>query len=160
MELFAVAGVLDIEHADFDGIERLGLVTGGELASTSDNLESVKLGHCKLIEEIMIGEDRLIHFAGVAAGMYDCAERCKVFAVFWLENPHMLDEPERSLHDALCVLTQTANDSRVLLGGGWPEMVMTKAVDELAMKTPGKIEAFKLQSKAGHGGGKIICEEA
>lgn len=58
----------------------------------------------------------------------------------------MLDEAERSLHDALCVLSQTVNDSRVLLGGGWPEMVMSKEVDELARKTPGKkshaIEAF------------------
>ncbi|KAJ1437390.1 TCP-1-like chaperonin intermediate domain superfamily [Sesbania bispinosa] len=39
---------------------------------------------------------------------------------------HVLDEAERSLHDALCVLSQTVNDSRVLLGGGWPEMVMAK----------------------------------
>lgn len=43
-------------------------------------------------------------------------------------------------------MSQTVNDSRVLLGGGWPEMVMAKAVDELARKTPGKkshaIEAF------------------
>ena len=58
----------------------------------------------------------------------------------------MLDEAERSLHDALCVLSQTVNDSRILLGGGWPEMVMAKAMDELARKTPGKkchaIEAF------------------
>lgn len=67
-ELFADAGVLAIEHADFEGIERLGLVTGGEIASTFDNPESVKLGHCKLIEEIMIGEDKLIHFSGVAMG--------------------------------------------------------------------------------------------
>lgn len=59
---------------------------------------------------------------------------------------HVLDEAERSLHDALCVLSQTVNDSRVILGGGWPEMVMAKEVDELARKTPGKkshaIEAF------------------
>ena len=58
----------------------------------------------------------------------------------------MLDEAERSLHDALCVLSQTVNDSRVLLGGGWPEMVMAKEVDDLARKTPGKkshaVEAF------------------
>lgn len=58
----------------------------------------------------------------------------------------MLDEAERSLHDALCVLSQTVNDSRVLYGGGWPEMVMTREVDELARRTPGKkshaIEAF------------------
>ena len=44
------------------------------------------------------------------------------------------------------MLSQTVNDSRVLLGGGWPEMVMAKEVDELARKTPGKkslaIEAF------------------
>lgn len=58
----------------------------------------------------------------------------------------MLDEADRSLHDALCVLSQTVNDSRVLFGGGWPEMIMAKEVDELAKKTPGKkshaIEAF------------------
>ncbi|PWA79679.1 Chaperone, tailless complex polypeptide 1 [Artemisia annua] len=138
-ELFADAGILAIEHADFDGIERLALVTGGEIASTFDNPESVKLGHCKLIEEIMIGEDKLIHFSGVEMG-----QACTI--VLRGASFHVLDEAERSLHDALCVLSQTINDSRVLLGGGWPEMIMAKAVDELARKTPGKkshaIDAF------------------
>ncbi|XP_076902999.1 T-complex protein 1 subunit beta-like [Bidens hawaiensis] len=138
-ELFADAGILAIEHADFDGIERLALVTGGEIASTFGNPESVKVGHCKLIEEIMIGEDKLIHFSGVEMG-----QACTI--VLRGASFHVLDEAERSLHDVLCVLSQTVNDSRVLLGGGWPEMVMTKVVDELARKTPGKkshaIEAF------------------
>ncbi|PWA74503.1 Chaperone, tailless complex polypeptide 1 [Artemisia annua] len=138
-ELFADAGILAIEHADFDGIERLALVTGGEIASTFDNPESVKLGHCKLIEEIMIGEDKLIHFSGVEMG-----RACTI--VLRGASFHVLDEAERSLHDALCVVSQTINDSRVLLGGGWPEMIMAKAVDELARKTPGKkshaIDAF------------------
>lgn len=40
---------------------------------------------------------------------------------------HVLDEAERSLHDALCVLVSTVKDSRVLYGGGWPEMQMAKA---------------------------------
>lgn len=56
---------MSIEHADFDGIERLALVLGGEIASTFDSPTDVKLGHCKLIEEVMIGEDKLIHFSGV-----------------------------------------------------------------------------------------------
>ena len=38
----------------------------------------------------------------------------------------MLDEAERSLHDALCVLSQTVADSRVIYGGGYPEMRMAK----------------------------------
>lgn len=42
---------------------------GGEIASTFDHPELVKLGHCKLIEEVMIGEDMLIHFSGVDMGM-------------------------------------------------------------------------------------------
>ena len=41
-----------IEHADFDGIERLSLVTGGEIVSTFGRPELVKLGHCDLIEEV------------------------------------------------------------------------------------------------------------
>ncbi|XP_052157055.1 T-complex protein 1 subunit beta-like isoform X2 [Oryza glaberrima] len=133
------AGILAIEHADFEGIERLALVTGGDIASTFDNPESVKLGHCKVIEEIMIGEDRLIHFSGVEMG-----QACTI--VLRGASEHVLDEAERSLHDALCVLSQTVNDTRVLYGGGWPEMVMAKEVDGLARKTPGKkshaIEAF------------------
>ncbi|KAK8926586.1 T-complex protein 1 subunit alpha [Platanthera zijinensis] len=144
-ELFADAGILSIEHADFEGIERLALVTGGEIASTFDNPESVKLGHCKLIEEIMIGEDRLIKFSEVEMG-----QACTV--VLRGASQHVLDEAERSLHDALCVLSQTVNDTRVLLGGGWPEMVMAKEVDDLARKTPGKrslaVEAFSRSLQA------------
>merc|ERR1719412_1874818 len=33
-QLFADKGIMAIEHADFDGIERLALVTGGEIVST------------------------------------------------------------------------------------------------------------------------------
>ena len=55
--LFAEAGITSIEHADFEGVERLALVTGGEIASTFENPDQVKLGECDLIEEVMIGED-------------------------------------------------------------------------------------------------------
>lgn len=41
---------------------------GGEIASTFENPQNTKLGSCKLIEEIMIGEDKLIHFSGVEMG--------------------------------------------------------------------------------------------
>jgi T-complex protein 1 subunit beta len=57
-----------IEHADFDGIERLASVTGGEIASTFEHPELVRLGECKVIEEIMIGEDKMLRFSGVKAG--------------------------------------------------------------------------------------------
>lgn len=108
-QLFADAGVMAIEHADFEGIERLALVlgtffalcsvyrgsikhfltemvvfvvwrtfyygiisnvmfAGGEIVSTFDSPEQVKLGSCHLIEEVMVGEDRLLRFSGVPIG--------------------------------------------------------------------------------------------
>ncbi|CAI7752054.1 unnamed protein product [Closterium sp. NIES-53] len=203
-ELFSDAGVMAIEHADFEGIERLALVTGGEIASTFEDPAGVKLGQCKVIEEIMIGEDRLIHFSGVALGeactivlrgarvRSEVIERlalvtggeivgtfedpvgvklgqCKVIEEIMIgedrllhfsgvalgeactivlrgASSHVLDEAERSLHDALCVLTATVADSRVVWGGGWPEVMMATRVDDLARRTPGKralaVEAF------------------
>jgi hypothetical protein len=56
--LLTEKGIMTIEHADFEGVERLSLVTGGEIASTFERPDLVQLGHCELIEEIMIGEDK------------------------------------------------------------------------------------------------------
>lgn len=138
-QLFADAGMMSIEHADFDGIERLALVTGGEIASTFDHPEYVKLGRCDLIEEIIIGEDKMIKFSGVAVG-----EACTI--VLRGATSQLLDEAERSLHDALAVLSQTMGDSKVVLGGGCSEILMAKAVDAAASKESGKkifaLEAF------------------
>uniref|UniRef100_A0A2K6V1M3 T-complex protein 1 subunit beta n=1 Tax=Saimiri boliviensis boliviensis TaxID=39432 RepID=A0A2K6V1M3_SAIBB len=139
-KLFGAAGVMAIEHADFAGVERLALVTGGEIASTFDHPELVKLGSCKLIEEVMIGEDKLIHFSGVALG-----EACTI--VLRGATQQILDEAERSLHDALCVLAQTVKDSRTVYGGGCSEMLMAHAVTQLANRTPGK-EAVAMESYA------------
>lgn len=50
----------------------------------------------------------------------------------------MVDEAERSLHDALSVLSQTVKETRVVLGGGCAEMVMSCAVEEAARKVSGK----------------------
>ena len=50
----------------------------------------------------------------------------------------MVDEAERSLHDALSVLSQTVKETRVVLGGGCSEMLMSCAVDEEARKVQGK----------------------
>jgi len=111
-QLFADKGVMAIEHADFDGIERLALVTGGEIVSTFGHPDNVK-------------------FSGVPLG-----EACSV--VLRGATEQIIGEADRSLHDALCVLTSTVKEPRTVFGGGSSEMLMAKAVEELAAKTSGK----------------------
>ena len=74
-EIFAKRGVMAIEHADFEGTERLAAVLGAEITSTFDRPDLAKLGTCDLIDEIMIGEDKLIRFSGCASG-----EACTVLS--------------------------------------------------------------------------------
>lgn len=58
----------------------------------------------------------------------------------------MVDEAERSLHDALSVLSQTVKETPIVLGGGCSEMLMSCAVEEAAKKVVGKkaiaVESF------------------
>lgn len=138
-QLFADKGVMSIEHADFDGIERLALVTGGEIVSTFGKPDLVKIGSCDVIEQISIGDEVLLKFSGVPLG-----EACSI--VLRGATEQIISEAERSLHDALCVLTSTVKETKTTFGGGCSEMLMANAVAEAAAHTPGKearaMEAF------------------
>lgn len=169
-QLFADKGVMAIEHADFDGIERLALVTGGEIVSTFGNPEMVKLGKCDLIEQVSVGDETLLKFSGVPLG-----EACSI--VLRGATEQIIEEAHRSIHDALCVLTSTVKETKTTYGGGQracrasstislfkcstsvmhacnlglaagcAEMLMATAVMEEALKTPGK-EAKAMESFA------------
>lgn len=141
-QLMAEKGVMVIEHADFEGIERLSKALGAEILSTFDapDTASKALGFAATIEETMIGEDKVIKFSGCKQG-----EACSV--VLRGSSSHLLDEAERSLHDALCVLVRTIENHKTLLGGGNSEIHMANAVDDLAKTAEGKT-ALAIQSYA------------
>lgn len=141
-QLFADKGVMVIEHADFEGVERLSKALGAEILSTfntpdqRDNL----LGECTKVEEMMLGEEKVIKFSGCKKG-----ESCSV--VLRGSSSHILDEAERSLHDALCVLVKTIENKRCIFGGGNAEITMANAVEDLARDIEGK-EALAIKAYA------------
>ena len=140
-QLLSEQGVMVIEHADFEGVERLASALGADILSTFDSPAQADavLGGAAVVEETLIGEDRLIRFSGCKHG-----EACTV--VLRGSSAHLLDEAERSLHDALCVLVKTVQNRRTILGGGNGEAHMANAVEDLARTAEGKtalaIEAY------------------
>merc|ERR1712072_1149125 len=130
-QLYKERNIMAIEHSDFDGTERLAAVLGSDIISTFDNPEETKLGSCQKIEEIMIGEDKVIKFSGCSQN-----EACTI--VLRGASTHILEEAERSLHDALAVLYQTVQETRVVYGGGATEMAMAAAVLEKMANVDGK----------------------
>lgn len=61
---------------------------GAEICSTFEQPELATLGTCDLIDEIMVGEDKLVRFSGCKSG-----EACTI--VLRGASSHVLDEAER-----------------------------------------------------------------
>lgn len=87
--------------------------------------------HCIELFQILIGEDKVLRFGGCKSG-----EACSI--VLRGASSHVLDEAERSLHDALSILIATIKEPRTVYGGGCTEVLMAAAVDRAAEGTPGK----------------------
>jgi len=141
-QLLVEKGIMVIEHADFEGIERISAALGAEIVSTFDSPERSEevLGTCDSIEEILIGEDKVLKFSGCKRN-----EACTI--VLRGSSQHILDEAERSLHDALCVLVQTVKNKQVIYGGGNSELLMALACEKLAKTVKGK-EALAIDAYA------------
>lgn len=61
--------------------------------------------------QVLLGDECLIRFSGVELG-----SACTV--VIRGATQQVIDEAERSLHDALCVLAATVKEPKVIYGGG------------------------------------------
>lgn len=83
------------------------------------------------MEEILIGEDKLIKFSG-------CKQNQACTVVLRGSSSHLLDEAQRSLHDALCVLLKIVQDKQIILGGGNSEITMANAVEDYSKGIKGK----------------------
>ncbi len=80
---------------------------------------------------MLIGEEKVLRFSGCKSG-----EACSI--VLRGASSHAVEEAERSLHDALCILTATVKEPRTIYGGGCTEVLMAQAIDRAAEETPGK----------------------
>ncbi|WUR02815.1 T-complex protein 1 subunit beta (CCT2) [Vairimorpha necatrix] len=141
MQLLKNKGVQPIENADFDGIERLNNVLGGKILSTFDNLDESVYGTCEEIKNVNIGGKKFIKFSGIKNG----ASTIVLFG----SSKEMLDEAERSLHDALCVLIKIKENPKIVYGGGSSEMALAVELAKYALEIPGvESEAISAFSSA------------
>ena len=132
-------GVIAARRVKKSDMDKLAKATGGKVVSNLADLKKSDLGECGLVEERKVGNDRMIF-----------VEECKdpqavaIFIRAGLER--MLDEAERSLNDALYVISDVAEVPQMVAGGGSIEMEMAKAVREYAGQVGGReqlaIEAF------------------
>jgi len=127
----AKKGILAVTQAKESDMVKLAKATGGKLVTALDNLTKDDLGHAELVEERKIGEDKMTFIEG-------CKNPHAVAILIRGGTQRIMDEAERSIHDALCVVRDVVKEPKIVAGGGAPEEEMARLLRKYAETLPGK----------------------
>ena len=127
----AKEGILAVRRVKQSDMEKLVKATGGKVASNLDDLRAGDLGKAQLVEERKIADDKMVFVEG-------CKNPKAVTVLVRGGSERLVDEAERSIHDALCVVRDVVRDPRVVGGGGAPEAEIARRLRDYAQKLSGK----------------------
>jgi len=117
LKYFVAAGALAVRRVKREDLTRLARATGGEVVVTLADMEGNEtfdpkcLGACDLVSEERVGDGEMLYLRG-------CATQRATTVVLRGANDYMLDEMDRALHDALCVVKRVLESGNVVAGGG------------------------------------------
>ena len=110
----AKAGVLVVRRIKESDLTKLAKATGARIVTNLDDLFEKDLGSAALVEERKIEEDRWVFIEG-------CKHPKSVTLLLRGGSQRVVDEVERSVHDAIMVVKDVMETPLIVAGGGAPE---------------------------------------
>jgi len=110
----AKAGILCVRRVKESDLTKLAKASGARIVTNLDDLLEKDLGTANLVEERKIEEDRWVFIEG-------CKHPKSVTLLLRAGSQRVVDELERSVHDALMVVKDVMELPSVVAGGGAPE---------------------------------------
>ena len=127
----AKAGILAVRRNKKSDMEKMAKATGATIVSTINDLSPENIGTANHVEEIKIGEDKLVF-------VKECPYAKAVSILVRGGAQHIVDEAERSVHDALCVARDILEDGYVVAGGGASFVELSQKLKSYAEGIKGK----------------------
>lgn len=120
LDFCAKAKILVVRDIEREDVEFIARIVGLEPVASLESFTAEKLGEAQLVHDEFLGEGQgnIVRFSGLNG-----TGRC-VSVLVRASNSLLLDEAERSLHDALCVVRSLVKTRALIPGGGAPEMEM------------------------------------
>jgi len=145
LDFCAKAKIMVVRDVERDDIEFISKVLGVEAAASLDTFTADKLATAGLVAEEHLGSEMgsIIRFTAlVSKGQGHC-----VSVLVRASNQMLLDETERSIHDALCVVRSLVKKRFMIAGGAAPEMEVSQKLAAYA-RTVGGITAVCIEEYA------------
>lgn len=108
-------------------LELIAIATGGRIVPRFEDISGDKLGKAEVVQEVSFGTttDKFTVIRG-------CASKKALTIMVRGGNTMIVDEAKRAIHDSLCVVRNLVRDSRVVYGGGAPEIAASIAINAAA----------------------------
>ncbi|MDG7048194.1 MAG: TCP-1/cpn60 chaperonin family protein [Nitrososphaerota archaeon] len=127
----AKAGMLAVRRVKESDLTRLAKATGGRIITNLDDLSPADLGYAGIVEERKIEDDKWVF-------VEKCKEPKAVSILIRGGSQRVVDEAERSLHDAIMVVKDAIEKPSVVAGGGAPEQELSIRIKEESKKRAGR----------------------
>ena len=128
--------ILAVKDVERDEIEFLSRSLGCKPIADVEHMTADKLGEADLVEEVSKNGAKFVKISGVKQ-----ATGKTVSVLCTGANQLVLEESERSLHDALCVVRSLVKKRALIAGGGAPEIHVSRRLAEHAQTLKG-MEAY------------------
>lgn len=120
LHFLAKLNILCIKEIERDEVEFICKSTGCKPVADIDSFTEDKLGYAELVEEVNTSGARVVKVTGVKQAGQTVSILCRG------ANSLILDEAERSIHDALCVIRCLVKKKALIAGGGAPEIEVSR----------------------------------
>jgi len=135
----AKQGIMAARRVKESDMEKLSRASGGRIVSDLGDLKDADLGKAGLVEERKIGDDKMIF-------VEKCKDPHSVAILIRAGLERMVDEAERAMTDALSVVSDVVENSKIVAGGGAVEIEVARQLRRYATQVGGReqlaIEAF------------------
>lgn len=131
LHYMAKAKIMVVQNVEREDIEFISKTLGCLPIAHVDHMRPEKLGHAGLVEEMEVGRGKVVKFTGIE-------NQGRTATVLLRGSNRMaMDEADRSLHDALCVVRCLMQKRFLIAGGGAPEMELSYQLSQWAKTLTG-----------------------
>ena len=127
----AKAGVLTVRRVKESDMTKLSRATGARVINNLDDLTSSDLGNADLVEERKVESDKWVFIEG-------CQNPKAVTILIRGGSQRVVDEADRSVHDALMVTKDVLEKPLIVAGGGSPEAYVSNKLKEWTSTLTGR----------------------
>ena len=119
----AKAGIIALRRIKESDMSKLSKATGARIVTNTDELSKDDIGHAELVEERKVETDKWVFIEG-------CKNPKSVTILIRGGSKTLVDEAERSIHDALMAIKDVVEYPYVVVGGGASEAVVSRKLRE------------------------------